>query len=123
MVVRAGAVSIATVSKAAITAMTGARRFMSQLRASSSAWINESTSAKFQMRPRMAASPAIDRGRLREETPQDVIDQRVIILLKARVRNPRHHRKMLIGIRQAGGEGEQITKDPDAIPQARRCSG
>src|SRR5262249_50643541 len=81
-------------------------------------WNKEYTSAKFQMRPRMAASPAIYRGWLREETPQDVIDQRVVFLLKARVRNPRHHRKMLIGIRQAGEEGEQILKARDAIPLA-----
>jgi len=65
-----------------------------------------------------AASAPIDRGRLREEAPQDVIDQRVIFLLEARVRNARHHREMLIGIWQPGVEREQIFEARDAVPLA-----
>src|SRR5580700_507348 len=40
----------------------------------------------------------IDRRRLGEEAAQDVVDQRVILLLKAGVRDTGHHGKMLVGI-------------------------
>ena len=60
----------------------------------------------------------IDRRRLGEEAPQNVIDQRVILLLEAGMRNAGHHREMLVRVRQLGEERDQILKAGDTAPLA-----
>src|SRR6478736_2983242 len=44
---------------------------------------------------------AIDGLGLRKEPVQDVVDHAIVLLLEARVRNARHHRELLVGVREA----------------------
>ena len=61
-----------------------------------------------------SAAP-IDRRRLAEKSVQDMIDQHVVLLLKAGVGDPRHHRELLVGIRQRREEGGEILESGDTV--------
>src|SRR5258708_33718372 len=61
------------------------------------------------------SSCAVDRLWLREECVEDVVDRAVVLLLEARVRDPGHHRELLVGVRQTLEELHQVVEAGNAI--------
>ncbi len=56
----------------------------------------------------LESSPPIHRRRLREEAFQNVIDDHVVLLLEAGVRNAGHHGELLVRVGQLGKELRQV---------------
>ena len=70
-----------------------------------------------------AVSAAIDRCRLAEEGVEDVVDEQVILLLEARMRESGQHGELLVEIGQAREERGEIGKARDPIPLAALPDG
>src|SRR5262245_44215747 len=64
---------------------------------------------------RMTASTPIHRLRLREETREDVVDEHVILLLEARVRDAGHNGELLVRVRQFLEKLQQVLQRGNAI--------
>src|SRR5258705_7322331 len=61
------------------------------------------------------SSTSVNRLRLCEERMQDVIYRQVIDLLETRMRDARHHRELLVGVRQTLEKLNQIVETCDAV--------
>src|SRR3984885_14970101 len=61
-------------------------------------------------------SSSVDRRRLGKEAVEDMQAQFVILALEARMGNPRHHGKMLVGVGQQPEEVQQVVEARDAVP-------
>src|SRR5262245_18930313 len=62
------------------------------------------------------SSAAVERIGLREEAPEDVVDQKVVLLLERGVRDAGHHGELLLGIGQKAKEVDEIVEGGDAVP-------
>src|SRR5829696_2449472 len=60
-------------------------------------------------------SAAVDRLGLREEAQEDVLDDLVVLLLQGGMRDPGHHRELLVRIWQAREERDQVVEAGDAV--------
>jgi hypothetical protein len=49
---------------------------------------------------------------------QDVVRGEIVLLLEARVRDPGHHRELLVGVGQAGEKLDQVLEACDAVELA-----
>src|SRR5262245_12088531 len=78
----------------------------------------ESYLSKRELRAELTPLCTIHRLRLGEERVQDVVDAKVIFLLKARVRDAGHHRELLVWIRQPLEEFDEIVESRDAVELA-----
>ena len=57
---------------------------------------------------------------MRKEGVQDVIDHQVVLLLKARMRDPGHYRELLVRIRQALEELQDVVERCNAVVLAAK---
>src|SRR5437667_5134784 len=67
--------------------------------------------------------PTINRLRLREETQQDVIDDRIVLLLQRGVRDAGHHGELLVRVRQLFEEFYEVLEAGDAVELAAHDDG
>ena len=58
----------------------------------------------------------VDRVGLREPAQEDVVHDGVVLLLERRVRDARHHRELLVRVRQLLEELRQVVEARDAVP-------
>src|SRR6516225_2478388 len=81
--------------------------------------------ARLAWRHRLVGSvaAAIDRLRLRKEALEQVVADSVVLLMKGRVRDPRHDRKLLVGVRQLLEEFQQIRQACDPVVLAAHDQG
>src|SRR2546430_5688681 len=61
----------------------------------------------------VCSSDLVHRFGLREEAVQEVVDPEVVLLLEARVRDAFHHRELLVRMRQAEEELEQVVRSEE----------